>query len=72
MAAFLLKYMYNIMSQKEYKYKVNIQSYVMYGSAGLLALFYSSLSRGIVSRIYLFVIYIECTTIHNARFQVPL
>ena len=44
----------------------------MYGSAGLLTLFYLSLSKGIVSCIYLFVIYIKGTMIHNAHLQVPL
>ena len=44
----------------------------MYGSAYLLALLYLSLSRGIVSHIYLFIIYIECTMIHNDYLQVPL
>ena len=37
---------------------------VMYGSAGLQALFYLGLSRGIVSHIYLIIL--NCTTIHNA------
>ena len=44
------------------------RSSVMYGSAGLLALLYLGLSRGIVSHIYLIIL--ECTTIHNAHLQV--
>ena len=46
--------------------------HVMCGSAGLLVLFYLGLSRGIVSHIYLVIIYIECTAIHNAHLWVPL
>ena len=44
---------------------------VMYGSADLFALSCLRLSRGIVSHILLIVIYIECTTIHNAHPWVP-
>ena len=44
----------------------------MYGSACLLVLFYLRLSRGIFSHIYLVIIYIKYTMIHNARLWVPL
>ena len=57
---------------KELGKTVSILMSVMYGSAGLLALSYLSLSRGIVSCIYLFIIYIECTAIHNTHLWVPL
>ena len=53
-------------------YNLKLAAILMYGSAGLLALFSLGLSRGIVSRIYLFVVYIECTAIHNAHLWVPL
>ena len=46
--------------------------HVMYGSARLSALSYLSLSSSIVSCICLSIIYIECTTIHNAHLWVPL
>ena len=45
---------------------------VMHGSGYLFMPFYLSLSRSIVSHIYLFIIYIECTLIHNACLWVPL
>ena len=51
---------------------MSLQINVMYGSASLLVLFYLGLSRGIVSHIYLVIIYIKCTTIHNANLRVPL
>ena len=44
----------------------------MYGSAGLLAIFYLGLSRARVSNIYVVIVYIKCTAIHNAHLQVPL
>ena len=44
---------------------------VMYGSASLFALSYLGLSRGIVLHIYILVIYVECTMIHNTHLQVP-
>ena len=46
--------------------------HVMYGSASLSALSYLSLSSSIVSCICLSIIYMECTTIHNAHLWVPL
>ena len=44
----------------------------MFGSAGLIALSYLSLSMGLYCHVYLLnIIYIKCTEIHNACLQVP-
>ena len=42
-------------------WRSQMSPHVMYGSAGILALFYLGLSRGIVSQIY-FICYLHCDT----------